>query len=130
MERCVESVLNQTYTNLEIILIDDGSPDECGRICDDYQQKDNRIKVIHQKNGGLSNARNTGIRAATGDYITFIDSDDSVKSNMVATLLQLILDHNAEIVASSESMKMKTDRIHVGTGTDILLEIMYYHSAW
>lgn len=76
LTKCIESLINQTYKNIEIILIDDGSPDECGNICDNYSEKDKRIKVIHQKNKGLSAARNSGIKIATGDYITFLDGDD------------------------------------------------------
>lgn len=76
LHQCVDSVLNQNYQNLEIILVDDGSPDNCPAICDDYAAKDKRIKVIHKENGGLSDARNYGIKAAKGDYLLFLDSDD------------------------------------------------------
>ena len=76
LDQCVESVLQQTYSNLEVILVDDGSPDRCGAMCDDWATKDDRVRVIHQENGGLSAARNTGIRHATGDYVLFLDSDD------------------------------------------------------
>ncbi len=76
LEDCVSSILNQTYKNLEIILVDDGSPDNCGKMCDEFQKKDNRIQVIHKENGGLSDARNAGIEIATGKYIMFVDSDD------------------------------------------------------
>lgn len=76
--RCIDSVLAQTYSDLEIILVDDGSPDACPQICDEYAQEDTRIRVVHQKNGGLSDARNTGIKLATGTYIVFLDSDDAL----------------------------------------------------
>lgn len=76
LRKCLDSVINQTYQNLEIILIDDGSPDNCGDICDQYAKADNRIKVIHKKNGGLSAARNDGLKLATGKWISFVDSDD------------------------------------------------------
>lgn len=76
IQRCVESVLNQTINNIEIILVDDGSPDKCPEICDSYQKKDERIKVIHKKNGGLASARNAGMRIASGKYLFFLDSDD------------------------------------------------------
>ncbi len=76
LEKCVMSILAQTYRNLEVILVDDGSPDRCGNICDAFAAKDPRIKVIHKQNEGLSQARNVGIEIATGAYITFIDSDD------------------------------------------------------
>ena len=76
LARCIESILCQTYTNLEIILVDDGSPDSCPRICDEYAEKDERIKVIHKPNGGLSDARNSGLKIANGEYVIFLDSDD------------------------------------------------------
>ena len=78
---CIDSILNQTFGDFELILVDDGSPDRCGQICDDYAVKDNRIKVIHQENKGLSGARNVGLEVMTGNYITFIDSDDVVESH-------------------------------------------------
>ena len=74
--KCVESILNQTYPNLEVILVDDGSPDGSGAICDTFADKDSRVKVIHKPNGGLSSARNAGLEEASGEYITFVDSDD------------------------------------------------------
>lgn len=86
LDTCINSICNQSYTNLEIILIDDGSPDNCSEICDNWKIKDDRIIVIHQKNGGLSNARNTGIDICTGKYIIFIDSDDYIDRNMVKKL--------------------------------------------
>ena len=79
LDRCLESVTNQTYKNLEIILVDDGSPDASPEICDKWAKKDNRIKVFHKPNGGVSSARNLGIENATGDYLTFIDSDDTIE---------------------------------------------------
>lgn len=94
---CVDSVLAQTYKNLEIILVDDGSPDNCGKICDEYAEKDNRIVVIHKENGGLSDARNAGLDIAKGDYIGFVDSDDYIAPNMYEVLMQGILNNNADI---------------------------------
>ena len=76
LQRCVDSVLNQTLRDLEIILVDDGSPDKCPLICDQYAKKDSRVFVIHKKNGGLASARNAGMKAATGTYLFFLDSDD------------------------------------------------------
>ena len=90
IEECVSSVLGQTYTNLEIILVDDGSPDKCPMICDSYAQKDNRIKVIHKKNGGLSDARNAGLREATGDYVYFLDSDDTIYPDAIENLVRVV----------------------------------------
>lgn len=97
LETCIESVLRQTYSNLEIILVDDGSPDHCGEICEKYAQKDKRIQIIHKENGGLSSARNAGLDVATGEYIAFIDSDDCVAETFIETLYQLCLKEDAEI---------------------------------
>ena len=76
LPKCIDSILNQTYKDFELILVNDGSPDKSGKICDKYSEKDNRIIVIHKKNGGVSSARNIGIENATGKYICFVDSDD------------------------------------------------------
>ena len=95
--KCIESVRQQTYKNIEIILIDDGSPDNCGKICDEYTKIDNRIQVIHKENGGLSDARNTGIDIAKGNYIVFVDSDDFIELTFVEELYNAIVKNNAEI---------------------------------
>ena len=97
LHKCVDSILSQTYTHLEIFLVDDGSPDNCGKICDDFAQKDNRIKVIHKKNGGLSDARNVVIDMAKGEYITFVDSDDFVTSDYVETLYHLVEKYQCKV---------------------------------
>ncbi len=89
LRRCVDSILAQTHQNLEVILVDDGSPDGCGPICDEYALTDRRVLVIHQDNGGLSAARNAGLDAAQGDYIAFVDADDWIDPGMVAELLRL-----------------------------------------
>lgn len=89
IDRCIQSVINQTLKEIEIILIDDGSPDRCPRICDAYAIKDKRIKVIHKNNEGLGFARNTGIKIATGDYIAFVDSDDYIEPNMYSDLIEI-----------------------------------------
>lgn len=94
---CLESVLNQTYSNLEVILIDDESPDNCPQICDEFAKKDTRIKVIHQKNGGAANARNHGLDIASGEYICFIDSDDKIENDYVERLLDNVREQNADI---------------------------------
>ena len=87
LDRCIRSLVDQTYYNLEIILIDDGSPDKCPEICDEWEKKDHRIKVIHKENGGLSDARNAGMQIMTGDYVSYIDSDDWVSGNMYEKML-------------------------------------------
>ena len=95
--KCIDSVLNQTYKNLEIILVDDGSPDKCPEICEEYAKKDNRIKIIHKKNGGLSDARNAGLKVATGKYIGFVDSDDYIEKDMYQVLYNNIIKTNSDI---------------------------------
>lgn len=97
LKKCIESIINQTYKNLEIILVDDGSTDNCPQICDEYAKKDNRIKVIHKINGGLSDARNTGIQQAKGNYIGFIDSDDWISTDFFMELYILLKKSNADI---------------------------------
>ena len=87
--RCVDSILRQTYKKLEIILVDDGSEDRCGKLCDEYAQKESRIKVIHKENGGLSDARNAGLEIAVGDYVFFVDSDDWIADNAIECLLAM-----------------------------------------
>ena len=89
VEKCVLSIINQTYKNLEIILVDDGSPDRCPQMCDDYAEKDSRIKVVHKKNGGLSDARNAGTGQALGSYIAFVDGDDCRNSCCYRRVYQL-----------------------------------------
>ncbi|WP_304201653.1 glycosyltransferase family 2 protein [Phocaeicola plebeius] len=101
LKTCLNSIIQQTYTKLEILLIDDGSPDGCGKICDEYAQKDSRIKVIHKNNEGLSAARNEGINIAKGEYITFIDSDDFINKKYINYLYELIEHYNADISVCS-----------------------------
>lgn len=98
LSRCVDSIIDQSYENLEIILVDDGSPDNCGKICDEYAKRDNRIKVIHKENGGLSSARNAGLSIVSGDYIGFIDSDDWIETDMFKSLVDVAERENADIV--------------------------------
>lgn len=101
LSRCVDSIINQTYKNLEIILVDDGSPDDCPKICDDYARKDNRVKVIHKRNGGLSDARNAGMKVATGEYVSFIDSDDYISLDFIKVLYDTVVLENSDIVECS-----------------------------
>ena len=98
LNRCIESIVTQTYTNLEIILVDDGSTDNSGKLCDEWARKDNRIKVVHKKNAGLGFARNTGLDHANGDYVVYIDSDDYVAENMIETLLTALTKNKADTV--------------------------------
>lgn len=109
--RCIDSILAQSYSNTEIILVDDGSPDNCPTICDEYAQKDKRVSVIHKKNGGLSDARNAGINAAQGDFITFVDSDDWIAPTFIESLYDSILKAEADI-AICEFSKESSYCIH------------------
>lgn len=90
LNRCINSIINQSYQNLEIILVDDGSPDNCPQICDEWKKRDRRIKVFHKRNGGLSDARNCGLEQATGEYIAFVDSDDYIGKTMYETMITAI----------------------------------------
>lgn len=99
LDKCIESIANQTYSNLEIILVDDGSPDNCPQMCDEWANIDSRIKVIHKKNGGLSDARNAGMKIATGEYISFIDSDDWIDTETFSLIIEKIITTKAQIGA-------------------------------
>lgn len=109
LDRCLESIVNQTYKNLEIVLVDDGSIDNSGEKCDEWLKKDNRIKVIHKQNGGVSSARNVGLEEASGKYITFIDSDDYVLENYIENLCTLIDNHTkvVRIILDSNFEELK-----------------------
>ena len=97
MRDCIESIINQSYRNLQIILVDDGSLDDCPRICDEYACKDHRIEVIHKENGGLSDARNVGVDQACGKYISFVDSDDRIAEDMIESLYDRIVGVKADM---------------------------------
>ena len=97
LRRCIDSILNQTYENLEVILVDDGSPDNCPSICDDYAKKDSRVVVLHKENGGLSDARNAGMEIAQGEYISFVDSDDYISKEMLFDLYDNLIKSQSEI---------------------------------
>lgn len=98
LSRCVDSVLQQTLSNIEIILVDDGSPDKCPSICDQYKERDSRIKVIHKKNGGLASARNAGLKIATGEYIFFLDSDDWIELDTAEELVSIAEQYQVDFV--------------------------------
>lgn len=105
LNKCIDSVLSQTYTNFELILIDDGSTDSSSRICDEYAQKDNRVIVVHKKNGGVSAARNMGLELSKGEYITFVDSDDYVDADFFEVALKEIVENNADVFVSGLTME-------------------------
>jgi len=110
LKQCVDSVINQTYKNIEIILVDDGSPDNSPKICDKYAAYDNRIKVIHKENGGLSDARNEGIKKAQGDYLIFVDSDDKLASDKIfSELVEFITEKNSDIIYCSSVTRFNND---------------------
>lgn len=104
LDKCVSSIVNQTYKNLEIILVDDGSPDNCPAMCDAWAEKDSRIRVIHKTNGGLSDARNAGMAVATGELMAFVDSDDWIAPDMYEYLYQRLAEDNSDIAACGVQM--------------------------
>lgn len=110
LDACVTSIINQTYKDLEIILVDDGSPDSCPQMCDEWAKKDDRIKVVHKKNGGLSSARNAGLKVAIGEYIGFVDSDDYVDETMYEDLMQ-VMDLNEKTMVVSSPIIRNTDGV-------------------
>lgn len=109
LRKCVDSILAQTFTDFEVILVDDGSPDNSGKICDEYAEKDNRVRVIHKENGGLSSARNAGIDVARGKYLGFVDSDDYIDEDMYEILYENLKIHDADI-SSVELIPFYGDR--------------------
>lgn len=111
INRCIDSILKQTYDNFELILIDDGSPDNCGQICEDYTKIDSRVQCIHQKNAGLSGARNAGLKIATGDYICFVDSDDAIHEDYLRVLVDTIESQHAD-VAVCDRIDVYDDNLH------------------
>lgn len=120
--RCVDSIINQTYKNLEIILVDDGSTDNSGKICDEYAVKDLRIKVIHKENGGAAASRNCGLDVAKGKYIAFVDSDDYVEERFVESLHTLITDSNADIAQCSYCETYSDSANFLTSGTDVCIK--------
>lgn len=131
LERCVDSIRNQTLKDIEIILVDDGSPDKCPQMCDEYKEKDSRIKVIHKENGGLSSARNAGLREATGRYVGYVDSDDYVELDMFEKMYECAEQNQVDFVmadywrVSEGTRREKTLDIRKGlyTKEDIAREI-------
>ena len=113
LDRCVQSIVEQSYINIEIILVDDGSPDNCQNMCDNWSKKDKRIKTIHKKNGGLSDARNVGISKSNGKYIMFVDSDDTIDSRIVEVLYSELVKYDADICSSKlVEVSFESDKIN------------------
>lgn len=131
LRKNIESIINQTYKNLEIILVDDGSPDNCPNICDEYGEKDDRIVVIHKKNGGTCEARNYGLAKMTGDYVTVIDGDDWLEPDYIEYLMNLIHKTNSEmamtdhIFTTRDRNQIKKDRIETWTSEEAATAIVY-----
>ena len=143
LPKCVDSIINQTYKNLEVWLVDDGSPDRCGEMCDEYAKKDSRVKVIHKENGGLSDARNVAIDVAAGEYIIFIDSDDRVTLDHVETLYNLVVKYEVDLAAAQFKEEQEGFSIELDKdapkenklGMEDAIETMFYQdkfetSAW
>lgn len=143
LKRCINSILKQSYSNLEIIMVDDGSEDNSGLICDEYEKKDERIQVIHKGNGGLSDARNAGINIAKGAFITFIDSDDFVSLDYIDSLYELILKYNTDIsgcyhkkFANDREIPKRIERKEaiILSGVEAVIDLCYQkhitNSAW
>lgn len=101
LDRCMESVVRQTYKNIEIILVDDGSPDNCPQMCDEWAKKDNRIKIIHKKNSGQADARNQGMKISTGEYICFVDSDDYIDRTEIEKCINNAVRNSSDVVIFS-----------------------------
>ena len=135
INKCIDSIIHQSYKNLEIILVDDGSPDKCGEIIDEYSRIDKRIHVIHKSNGGLSSARNAGLDIASGDFIGFVDSDDYIDYNMYEELFDVIKCHDVDIVYSNfqteyldgriEGCDKNSGQIYIRSSLDVLRDMMW-----
>lgn len=132
IERCVDSILNQTHKNIELILVDDGSPDQSSEICDRYAANDSRVRVIHQENAGVSAARNAGLNLASGDYITFVDADDYVEPRMYEKMLERAIAYDCEVVMCdcvkeyAKYSQIYTHNIRAGFYNQEQLEEEYY----
>lgn len=146
LDKCIQSIVDQTYKNIELILVDDGSPDRCGKMCDEWATRDSRITVIHKQNGGLSDARNFGIDIAKGELLAFIDSDDYIEKNYLENLYKLLVDNRADISTCKPSVFfeneinshlyeiLRNDDVVVLSSKEALIEMLYErnltNSAW
>lgn len=123
LEKCVNSLLNQTYTNIEVILVDDGSPDECPDICDKYREEDHRVKVIHKKNGGLSSARNSGLKVCRGDYIMFVDSDDWIEVDLIEKMVKVMRNNPVQLVTCGRCVTDENYQEKIISGKSEILSV-------
>lgn len=122
LRKCLDSIVGQTYQNLEIILVDDGSPDSCGAICDEYAAQDKRVQVIHKANGGVSSARNAGLAAATGEWIGWVDSDDWIEPDMYSYMLEKVREYGADIAVCSRSECCRDQNVARGWEREQMLD--------
>lgn len=135
LRKCLDSIVNQTYRNLEIILVDDGSPDNCGAVCDEYAASDSRIKVIHKENGGVSSARNAGLAAATGEWIGWVDADDWIEPDMYGYMLDKVREYSADIAVCSRFEQYRGQCVfrgwerEQGLDTECALELLLKNDA-
>lgn len=136
LDACVESICRQTYLNLEIILVDDGSPDQCPQMCDEWKNRDSRVKVIHQANKGLSGARNIGLQNSNGGWVLYVDSDDTIEEDMVSHLLELAHQYDADVAVSTfrfigenEQRRRLSGEVICGT-PGALLQIIAEEGLW
>lgn len=125
LNKCIESIVHQTYNNLEILLIDDGSTDESGVICDNWAKKDKRIKVIHKKNSGVSSSRNIGLDNYSGEYVTFVDSDDYIENDMYETMLITSVKNNVDIVCCNYNYIPNCECNHSNVGKSFFEECCF-----
>ena len=125
--QCIDSIISQSYSKIEVILINDGSSDDSGKICDDYAKKDDRIKVIHKENGGVSSARNLGIIESTGNWVVFIDSDDWINNSYIEILIAVAKRENADVVSCGYNRvsETNTEKINI-SGEDVILDSKEY----
>lgn len=134
IRECIESVLKQSYKNIELILIDDGSPDDCGKIADEYALSDKRVKVVHQQNSGVSKSRNVGLDLATGDYVGIVDQDDVLSADYVDYFMSLIKKYNAQIALVPTADKFfdsikepsNNDNVQICSGEDVTIQMLYH----
>jgi glycosyltransferase involved in cell wall biosynthesis len=133
LNECVDSILAQTYKNLEIILVDDGSPDRCPQMCDEYATANANVRVVHKANGGLSSARNAGLDVATGEYVMFVDSDDTINEKMVEHMLSVIVVNDTDVVACQRASLgighnkvVRKNKLFGRAGSQVVMTAMLY----
>lgn len=129
LDQCISSIINQTYRDVEIILVDDGSPDRCPQMCDEWAKKDKRIRVIHKENGGLSDARNAGLDICTGEWITFVDSDDWLHHQALEKMIDLVQSEHAKLVMASYQQVGENELVDEVDISNVSYDIIGYEDA-